>query len=348
MPRRPDAADAGPRPGPPTAHDVARLAGVSQSAVSRSFTPGASVAEKTREKVLAAAKELGYRPNLIARSLITQQSNLIGVAIPDLGNPFYAALLEALAGALAAQGYRAMLFPAPMSAFVDPVIEEMLSFRLGGLILVSSSLSSDIAEECRKIGLPVVQLNRVSGRGTVSSVVSDNRGGAAAVADFLVAGGHARIAFMAGLEASSTNHDREEGFTAALARHGRGLSHRVVANYSAEQARVAARALLSAPDRPDALFCANDHMAIAALSVARAEFGLVPGQGLSVVGFDDAAWSGMPEFDLTTFRQPVGEMAAAAADELHRLITRPEAEARRILLPGALVVRGSARLPPEG
>ncbi|HEY0275836.1 MAG TPA: hypothetical protein VGC31_07170 [Paenirhodobacter sp.] len=87
----------------------------------------------------------------------------------------------------------------------------------GGLILVSSSLSSGLAQECQKIGLPVVQVNRVSGRGTVSSIVCDNRGGAAQIADFLVAGGHAQIAFMAGLEAASTNHDREGGFIDRLA-----------------------------------------------------------------------------------------------------------------------------------
>ncbi|WP_206612695.1 LacI family DNA-binding transcriptional regulator [Paenirhodobacter populi] len=344
MARQPTS-DAMARPGPPTAHDVARLAGVSQSAVSRSFTPGASVSEKTRQKVLKTAKELGYRPNLIARSLITQRSNLIGVAIPHLDNPFYATLLEALSEDLAEHGYRAMLFPAPMSAFVDPLIEEMLSFRLGGLILVSSSLSSGLAEECLRIGLPVVQVNRVSSRGTVSSIVGDNRGGAAQVAEFLVAGGHERIAYMAGLEASSTNHDREEGFTGQLARHGRSLSHRVVANYSAEQARDLARLLLARPDRPDALFCANDHMAIAALSVARAEFGLVPGRDISIVGFDDTRLSAMPEFSLTTFRQPVIEMARDAADVLHRMISAPDAEATRTVLPGELVIRGSARLP---
>ncbi|HEY0275837.1 MAG TPA: LacI family DNA-binding transcriptional regulator [Paenirhodobacter sp.] len=134
MPRKPVAAPLGTplRSAPPTAHDVARLAGVSQSAVSRSFTPGASVSETTREKVLLAAKALGYRPNLIARSLITRQSTLIGIAIPHLDNPFYATLLESLSENLARRGYRAMLFSAPMSTFADPVIEEMLSFRLGG------------------------------------------------------------------------------------------------------------------------------------------------------------------------------------------------------------------------
>lgn len=332
----------------PTAHDVARLAGVSQAAVSRSYTPGASISEATRRRVLEAAEELGYRPNLVARSLIKSRSTLVGVVIPHLDNPFYATLLELLTEQLARAGYRPLLFTTPMSAFADPVLDEVLNFNLEGLILVSSSISSELGAQCRRFGLPVVQVNRVSGEDEVASVVGANAEGAAQIARFLIAGGHQRFAFMAGLEASSTNIQREGGFRRGLAEGGRELAHRVVANYSFEQALEAARVLLSAPDRPDALFCANDNMAIAALSVARSEFGLEPGRDISIIGFDDFRLAALPEFALTTYRQPAPEMAAAAVEMLGRLTTDPQGSVTPVKLPGALILRGSARLPDSG
>ncbi|MGI4982492.1 MAG: LacI family DNA-binding transcriptional regulator [Janthinobacterium lividum] len=220
--------------GHPTAHDVARLAGVSQSAVSRTFTPGASVSDDTRERVHTAAKTLGYRPNLIARSLITRRSNTVGVAVPDMGNPFYPSVLQALSEALAVSGYRVLLFTTHSSASSDPILEEVLRYRLDALILVSTSLSSGFADECRQVGLPVVLLNRTTARPTVSSVTGDNRAGACAIARFLLDGAHRRYAFIAGLESSSTSHDREAAFTATLNAAGRELAARAVAIIDAQ------------------------------------------------------------------------------------------------------------------
>ena len=331
----------------PTARDVARLAGVSQSAVSRAFTPGASVAAETREKIARAAAELGYRPNLMARSLIKRESSLVGVVIPDLVNPFYAAMLETLSAELRALGYRILLFNTRLSEDADPVIDEVLNHQVAALILVSSTLNSGLAEECRKIGLAVVQLNRVAAGVNVSSVVGDNAAGAALIARFLLAGGHSRIAFMAGLETSSTNREREDAFVQTLREHGVDLHARAAARYSPELAREAARSLLASAEPPDAIFCANDHMAIPALSVARHEFGLTPGRDVSIVGFDDSPLAGWPEISLTTYRQPIEEMATRAVEIIGRSIRHESLEPATEVATGELVIRSSVRLPPD-
>lgn len=330
----------------PTAHDVAALAGVSQSAVSRCFTPGASISDDTRRRVQAAAEQLGYRPNLIARSLIKRRSTIIGVVIPGLQNPFYSSVLEALSADLAAAGYRILLFNAPARGTPDPVLDEVLNYRVDALILVSSTLSSGLADECQNIGLPVVQLNRTAERSTVSSVVGDNHGGAATVARFLLACEHQRFAFIAGLETASTSREREAAFLATIEEAGKPVK-RAVANYAFDEAQAAARTLLSGDAPPDAIFCANDYMALAVLGVARAEFGLTVGRDISIAGFDDLPMAAWPEFSLTTFRQPVRAMSARAVAMIDAQLQGTDS-GRSEVVAGDLVVRGSTRVPAYG
>lgn len=331
-----------------TAHDVARLAGVSQSAVSRSFTEGASVSDETRRRVLEAAKRLGYRPNLIARSLITRRSYIVGVAMAYLENQFYPKVLEALSAALGEIGYRVLLFTPKPGESSDPILEEVLRYRVDALVLASTSLSSHLAEECRHAGVPVVLLNRrTEGRG-VSSITGDNERGARAVAAFLAAGQHRSYAFVAGLEDSSTSREREAGYTDQLLSLGFGRPLRATGHYTFEGAVAAARALLSADGRPDAVFCANDHMALAVINIASSEFGLRVGQDVSVVGFDDAGPAGWPLFDLTTYAQPVQPMVDRVVSVVRELLLHPERPAVQEVVPGHLVVRGSARIPATG
>lgn len=341
-------ADPNPRRHPATAHEVARLAGVSQSAVSRVFTPGASVAPATRDRVLAAAGELGYRPNLAARSLITRRSNIIGVVVPANGNPFYQRALERLSAAFATAGYRALLFATEQSAGADPILEDVLRYRVDALVLISTSFSSRFADECLQIGLPVVMFNRKSDSTAASSVTGDNRAGAGRIADFLVAGGHKRFAYLAGLAHSSTSRDREEGFVAGLDRHGVRRIQRESGEYSAEGAQRAARALLGAKRPPDAIFCANDHMALVALGVARAEFGLDPGNDISIVGFDNIDMARWPSFGLTTYSQPLDDMVARASRIVLRQLSGESVTRVKEVVAGELIVRTSARRPADG
>lgn len=228
-----------------TAHDVAKLAGVSQSAVSRHFTPGASVSPKTRAKIVAAAEQLGYRPNLIARSLITKKSNLIGIVLPLNTNPYYQSILEELSQQLATQGYRILLFTNPTGQDSDLLIEEILHYPLDGLILIAVNLSSHLAEECEQNGLAVVMMTRKTESKTISSVTGDNIHGVHCIADFLIAAGHQHFAYMAGEPQSSTNHDREDAFFHYLAQHGFHNVQKAIGYYSYEGARQAAQELFS-------------------------------------------------------------------------------------------------------
>jgi DNA-binding LacI/PurR family transcriptional regulator len=331
-----------------TADDVARLAGVSQSAVSRAFTPGASIADATRARVEDAARMLGYRPNAIARSLTTRRSRIIGVAAAYLQNHFYPDVIEALSRGLQARGYHILLFTAEADRHADPVLEEVLAYRVDGLILASTTLSSALAEQCRAAGIPVLLFNRTSRAAGIASVTCENLRGGRLIAEFLHRAGHHRFGFLAGLENSSTSRDRERGFTGWLAEHGLPAPLREVGLYRFDAAAAAARRLLARPDRPDAIFCGNDHMATAVAEVARHEFGLRIPRDLSLVGFDDTGPARWPSFSLTSFSQPVAPMVDAAVAQICAMIEDPEAPIRQTVVPGELVVRGSARIPPEG
>ncbi|SDV46888.1 DNA-binding transcriptional regulator, LacI/PurR family [Chitinasiproducens palmae] len=296
---------------------------------------------------MAAATQLGYRPNQIARSLITRRSNIIGVAMPNTGNPFYRNALNALSVEFARIGYRILLFTSDPVAGSDPILAEVLRYQVDAVVLISTSLSSHFAEECMQIGVPVVLLNRRTDSAAVSSVTGDNTRGARAIAAFLLAGGHRRFAYVAGLETSSTNRDREAAFFAALAQAGVDGVERQSGHYTAEGAAQAARVLLARRSRPDAIFCANDDMAFAVMNVARAEYGLDIGKTLSIVGFDDTDLAAWPMLDLTSYAQPVQPMVAHV---LESIVAQLEGgvQATHHVVRGELIVRRSARRPSSG
>lgn len=325
-----------------TAHDVAREAGVSQSAVSRAFTPGASIARDTRHRIMATAERLGYRPNLLARSLINGRSNIVGVGAGDLGNPFFVQTLQLLSRALDEAGLRLLLFPVDDSSRTEPSVNEFLHYRLDALVLLSTSLSSDLAEECRKAHVPVVMYNRTTRDHNVSSVIGDNEVGARTIAAHLLAGEHERIAFIAGTEESSTNTQRETAFLDYLAGEGVSPPIREEGHFSFEAATAATRKLLTRKSRPDAIFCANDIMAIAAINVARYEFGLDVGREVSIVGYDDVPMAEWPAFSLTSYAQDVHRMVQETVRLILALRVDPECHSDAII-EGALMMRGSSR-----
>ncbi|WP_224705337.1 LacI family DNA-binding transcriptional regulator [Devosia aquimaris] len=331
-----------------TSSEVARRAGVSQSAVSRTFTPGASISPKTREKVMAAAQELGYRPNAIARSLITNRSRIIAVVMAYLENLFYPDVLEELGRLLVKENYRLLLFTGHMDRDSDPVFDQVMQYRVDGIILASTTLSSHLSEECATAGIPVVLFNRTTERDVVSSVTTRNREGGRRIAEFLLAGGHKRFGYISGVESSSTNRDRFAGYVEGLAEAGYTDIAVGIGNYDRAEAEAAARMLLSRPDRPDALFVANDHMAVAVMDVARYEFGLSIPQDLSIVGYDDVGPARWTSYGITSMSQPLKRMVEATVNILMGQISSGEIEAEHRILGGELMVRTSARLPKTG
>jgi DNA-binding LacI/PurR family transcriptional regulator len=330
-----------------TAYDVARVAGVSQSAVSRAFSPGTSISPSTLQKVKKAAQQIGYRPNAIARMLSTSRSKLVGVVIPPLENHFYPAMLESLSEAFNGHGYRLLLFTSHSQQSFDPLLVEVLSSRVDALVMVAAAISSSFADECNQNGLPVVLLNRKTDSDAVSSVVGASKLGAETIAKFLIAGRHRRYAFIAGDSNSSTSRDREEAFTRVLRKHDIKLHARGDGNYSFERTCVLTREMLSAKRPPDAIFCVNDHMALAALNVAKEEFSLEVGKDISIVGVDDSELAKWPIFGLTTYGQPISEMAKLVV-EIILLRLAGKAEPTQVVVPGELIVRSSARVPKSG
>jgi len=340
--------DIGIKKGAVTSSQVAEHAGVSQSAVSRTFTPGASISPKTRAKVLASAKALGYRPNAIARSLITNRSRIIAVVMAYLENLFYPDVLEELGRRLAAENYHVLLFTGFKDRDSDPVFDQLMQYRVDGIILASTSLSSELAEECETAGIPVVLFNRTTEKDVASSVTTKNFEGGRLLGEFLLAGGHRTFGYIAGLPNSSTNRDRLAGFETALARHGLGKPIIRIGNYSRPEAEAAARELLSLPERPEAIFVANDHMAVAVMDVARYEFGLSIPQDLSIVGYDDVGPARWPSYGITSVTQPIRGMVEATVDILMDQIASGDIEANHKIISGELIVRTSARLPRDG
>ena len=327
-----------------TSIDVARLAGVSRAAVSRVFTPGASASKGMSEKVRAAAAELGYRPNALARSLITGRTRMIGILVAYLDNSFYADAIERLSVALQGRGHHVLLFMAtPTVVETDRVVREILDHQVDGIVLASVTMSSSLARECERHAIPVVHFNReIDGVG-LTSVVTDNRAGGRAVADLLSAQGHRRIAYVAGFEGASTQRDRERGFREGLAAHGMPLAARGLGNFVRAEAEEAARRMFDHADRPDAVFVCNDHMAFAVMGVLRAELGLRIPDDVSVVGFDDVPMAAWPEYDLTTVRQRMGRLVAETVEILLAQIEDAVLPPRRVVVGGRLIERGSTR-----
>lgn len=327
-----------------TSLDVARKAGVSQSAVSRVFTPGASASKKTIEKVRQAATELGYRPNILARSLITGRTRIIGLVVAYLDNQFYPEALEKLSNRLQREGYHILIFMATNTqGDIGTVVDEILDYQVDGIVAASVAMSSDLAARCQAAGVPVVLFNRSQSDATLSSVTADNVEGGRIAAAHLLDLGHTRIGHIAGWQGASTQLDREAGFTEYLAEHGIEISHREVGNFHLDQAQEATRRMFgNKSDLPTSVFVANDHMAFAVMDVLRFELGLCIPRDVSVIGFDDVPLASYPAYNLTTVRQPANRMVDATVDVLLDQIERPEtAKTQTIRIEATLVQRNS-------
>ena len=331
-----------------TSQEVARLAAVSQSAVSRAFTPGASVSKLTREKVMRAAKRLGYRPNAIARSLITKRSRMIGVVMSHLDNQFYPMVLERLSQRLQTEGYHVLLFIND-NGQTGKTLQDILQYQVDGIVMASTVLSSALARDCAKVGIPVVLFNRVTRQAAndkhlASGVTSDNQNGGRQVARHLLAAGYRRLAYIAGAEDSSTSMEREAGFCAGLAELGTTCFARGVGHYSLEGGRAAARQMFKvAPAlRPDAVFVGSDHMAIAVIDVLRQELGLNVPEDVGVVGYDNAPHAAWGAYQLTTVAQALEPMIEATVTLLLEQI-EGEIKPRTVVVPCQLIERGTVR-----
>ncbi|MBY4893544.1 LacI family DNA-binding transcriptional regulator [Rhodobacteraceae bacterium N5(2021)] len=329
-----------------TSYDVARLAGVSQSAVSRVFSPDASVSDAMTRRVREAADQLGYRPNRLAQAMITGRSRIVALVVAHFENQFFSEAFERLALELQARNYHVLTFmAADVAGKTDQVIEELLDYRVEGLITASVGLSNELTRAINDADIPIVMFNRSQDHPDLSGVSSDNVTGGRAVADYLLQSGCRRIAHIAGWHGASTQRDREAGFLAGLAAAGHTLFAREVGDFHHDQAESATRRMFATATRPDAVFVANDHMAFAVMDVLRHDLGLRVPEDVSVIGYDDVPMARWKSYNLTTVRQPVRRMVSATVDLLLDRIAAPDAEAQRLVFEGQVVERGTVRRP---
>jgi DNA-binding LacI/PurR family transcriptional regulator len=326
-----------------TGADVARLAEVSKSAVSRAYN-GGYVAPEVKERIFLAARKLRFRPSPAARALSTRRSRLIGLAITALDNQFYPELVDRLSDRLASSGYRLVLFTTRGDADLEPMLDELLGYHLDGVILASTSFAAPVAAECIQSGIPALMLVNTDPFGRIPGVSADNRAGCEAIAAHFVACGYEHIAVINGLEESSASIERTRHFCDALAALGRTQPRVISGQYTIAGTTAATRTLLQQPGGIDAIFCVTDYMAIACIQAARAS-GREPGRDLGIAGFDDAAPAAWPAFNLTTYAAPLADMIETSVMHLLAAIEGKPPLAGTRHLPGRLVVRGSTRKP---
>lgn len=321
-----------------TSHDVARAAGVSRAAVSRAFTPDASVSEKTREKVYQAAKELGYRVNYLARSLTNKRSDFVGLVAAGLDNPFRTQQVEHLARALIARNYRPILLPTSKEADSATVIGQLLHYAVSGVIVTSDAPPSHICEECAAEGVPIVLINKGEDYPFVDRVLSDDRHAGYLAAEHLADVGAGKFAVVAGTTMSYSSRRRAEAFLARGRALGLDITHVSVALNDYDHGRSIVPALLERGI--DGIFAVNDYMACGIVDGLRSE---ERNDGsIKIVGHDDIPQAAWGAYELTTFLQPCDVQAEQVIDLLSSRILDPDCVARVEFTPVTLIKRRSA------
>lgn len=334
-----------------SAADVAREAGVSVSAVSRAFTPGASVSARMRNRVLAAAEKLDYMPNVLARSLMTQRTHLIGVILSNFSNPLYLTVLDYFTRDLQRRGLRMILLNVPLDEDLEATARMIMQYGIDGLVVSAGAISPLITDQCVKRGIPLVAFARSPKRSKLHVVCPDNvAGGRIAARQFLDAG-HRSFGVVAGPRTASTSEERLKGFRDEIEKAGLRIGAVEFADvYTYDAGMDAARRLLSGRDRPESVFCASDMIAFGTLDLARYELGLSVPDDLSVIGFDDVNLAAAKSYGLSTIRQPLQEMVIETINILERNIQSEKPKWENCLFACTYVSRstvGSAKTPHQ-
>ncbi|KQU49814.1 hypothetical protein ASG67_12060 [Sphingomonas sp. Leaf339] len=325
-----------------TSYDVARMAGVSQSAVSRCFAPGGSIAPATRAKVMKAATELGYRPNALAQALITRRTNLVAVFISRLTNLHYPEVLAEISRQLTDRDIRVLLFALTAESEIDSILEQVWRHDVDGIIS-AARLDNDQIAGIRRHGIPIVLYNRTAGEHLTPSVWCDSTTGERDLIDRLLAAGHRRFAVVAGPEDSAVGEERRQAALARLVEAGIVDTPVVRGDFSYASGREAVAIVANATPSLDAVVCVSDVMAIGAIDGCRFDLGLRVPDDISVVGFDGSDPAGWMSYQVTSIRQPVRRMTAAAVQMLMERIEDPTLPAERRSFVGAFVPGKSAR-----
>jgi DNA-binding LacI/PurR family transcriptional regulator len=331
-----------------TLKDVAQRAGVSQSAVSRTFTEGASVSERMRRRVEKAAEALGYTPSLIARSLATRKTKLIGLVANNFQNPVFLEVFDRFTRALQQRELRPLLVNLTAETDPEQSVRMLRQYSVDGVIIATSTLPPDFSLAFRAAHVPAVHaFGRFDPVANVHVVGIDNHLCGRMAAETLAARGYRAIALIGGPEYASSTQDRVAGFVQRL----NELKHppasvTYAASYTYDAGREAMRALM-AHESVDAIFCGDDLICMGAMDAARAAGRAIPGE-IGFLGFNDMAMAGWAPYRLTTIRQPFADIILASID-LAVALTDDETRKPEIrLFPCAIVERDTLRPLPAG
>ena len=326
-----------------TVHDVAAFAGVSASAVSRAFTKGASVSPATRAKVAEAARSLGYQPNLLARSLTTKRTELIGLISNNFENPLFLQIFDHFTRGLQQRGLRPLLVNLTEGEPPDGAVNMLLQYRVDGVIVASSSLHRRLLKACAEARLPAVQaFGRPARRTGANVVAADNVQGGRVAAHLFRERQYRRVAFLGGPLAATSTEDRLDGFRQRLAEDGlRPVVEVFADSFSYAAGSVLMRQLLQTGGI-EGVFCGNDLLAMGAIDACRELDVSVPGE-IGVIGFDDMPMASWRPYNLTTVRVPVADIIVSAMDLVVSIVEQPGRRANSQLFACEPVVRNTLR-----
>jgi LacI family transcriptional regulator len=328
----------------PTIKEIAKIANLSAMTVSRALNDSPRVKAETRQKVLRIAKQLGYRPNRIARSLVSKRSNLISLMVADIKNQYFAELARGIEDSARKNGYNVIF----CSTDYDPQILEssvrlMLEVGVDGFILAAVRLKEPIVEELAAQRFPMVLVNRELASQKATSVVIDNHEGAYLVVEHLIKCGYRRIGIITGSLDVSTGLERFEGYKKALLNHGIEYHEEYASKgpFTRAHGYQAAKQMLTLKRPPQAIFAASDNIALGVMNAAGSMHLKIPAD-LALVGFDDTEFSSHPRIELTTVSQKKYEMGSLSVHMLIDLIDRKGSEYNnKIVLKPQLIVRKS-------
>ncbi|MGG7620353.1 LacI family DNA-binding transcriptional regulator [Bacillus coreaensis] len=328
-----------------TIKDIARLANVSHTTVSRALNNSPLIKEPTKRKILEIASQLNYSPNVNAKSLVMQKSHTIGLFLTSISNGTSSSFLaDTIKGVNSMITNEYNLFIRGIDDYAD--YTSINSQRFDGIILMSQSVSDNsfIYHVLQK-EIPLVVLNREVEETSIPNVLSNDTEGARMAVEYLITNGHHDIAIIEGTPSFKSSHMRKEGYLQALMEAGIPIKkqYSIQGNYDMESGSQAMEQLLSLTSPPTAVFCSNDDTAIGAMNTVFAR-GLSVPNDISIVGFDDSGFSQYTTPRLTTVKRPVEEISRVGVERLLSLIGRKEEEVERTFMKTELIVRDSVRM----
>lgn len=327
-----------------TSVDVAKLAMVSQSTVSRAFSDASLLLPETRKRVLDAALTLGYRPNAIARSLASNRTNIIGLIIMRNSSPFYNHLVDLMVVACRKYGYSAMMIRQAEGESGAETVARALEYRVDGVVVTAIEDTESACEICRQASVPIVLLNRYIDGAGVDSVCADNYSAGEMIIEYLASKGHKTVACLMGDPSASTSRERLKGMLTKASPRGLDIVSVQHGDYTYQSGQDMCRQLVtSGRPLPDVIFCSGDIIAFGAMDVLRYEFNLCVPADVSVIGFDDTTQAVWASYNLTTVRQPYDWLVDTACQLLVRRMDAPDEGIVRATHVCQLVERGSVR-----